>query len=268
MDRHTFNRTLLRGLCALAAGVAVAGCYDSGFGQPEREENDMAVTETIAGLQERFVGKPFTVTGDIVVAGTVTTSDEAGNFYRTLCIEQGQAALEIMAGIDRLHNDYPPGCRVTLRLKGLTVARSRGVLQVGTAPEPGSGYDTDYIGSRAALDRHLIRNGEALQEPVPTQRSIPGLEPAMCGTLVRIGPLSYCPEEDAEEPETGWSGYRRFADREGHTIYTYVRSYATFTDEEIPAAEVALIGILQYDDTGEGRFLLKLRDESDCIPLD
>ena len=39
-----------------------------------------------------------------------------------------------MAGIDHLHNDFPPGSRVTLRLKGLALGESRGILQVGRKP--------------------------------------------------------------------------------------------------------------------------------------
>ena len=73
---------------------------------------------------------------------SVTTSDRAGNFYRTLCIEQAGAALEVMVGLDHLHNDYPPGSRLMVRLRGLTLGLQYGVLQAGTRAEPGSGYAT------------------------------------------------------------------------------------------------------------------------------
>lgn len=49
-------------------------------------------------------------------------------------------------------------------------------------------------------------------------------------------------------------------------IYTYVRNYAGFAGEEVPAGKsCSLTGILQYDDAGKGRYLLKLRDENDCM---
>ena len=167
-----------------------------------------------------------------------------------------------MAGIDRLHNDFPIGCRVALHLKGLTVAESRGVLQVGKAPAPGSGYDTDYIGSKAELDRILVRTSERILPPVPTPMSIPELTVGRCGTLVRIEGLHYDPEELAE---SAWSGYKNFSDKDGNSVCTYVRNYAAFAGNDVPVGEVALTGILQYDNTGEGRFLLKLRDENDCV---
>lgn len=247
---------------AALAVVTATGCYDRGFRAPEPAQAGVSVNETIAGLKERFLGTPFVVENDITVAGVVTSSDQAQNFYRSICIEENGAALEIMAGIDRLHNDFPIGCRVALRLEGLTVAESRGVLQVGKAPEPGSGYDTDYIGSKAELDRILTRMSEALQTPVPATMEIPELTVGRCGTLVRIEGLHYDPEELTE---ASWSGYKRFSDSEGNTLYTYVRNYAAFADNDVPTGDVVLVGILQYDDAGEGRFLLKIRDESDCI---
>lgn len=61
-----------------------------------------------------------------------------------------------------------------------------------------------------------------------------------------------------------WAGYKRFTDNAGAAVYTYVRSYARFADDEVPVGRCTLTGILQYDATGEGRYILKLRDENDC----
>lgn len=153
---------------------------------------------------------------------------------------------------------------MTLRLEGLAVGESRGVLQAGRLPDPGSGYATDYIGSKPALDAALIRHGETLRELEPARLRIAELTPERCGTLVRIDRLIYRPEDLSGST---WSGYKRFADDEGAEIYTYVRTYARFADEEVPAGQVSLTGILQHDETGGGRYILKLRDETDCRTL-
>lgn len=44
----------------------------------------------------------------------------------------------------------------------------------------------------------------------------------------------------------------------------YITLYSTFADDEVPVGRCTLTGILQYDATGEGRYILKLRDENDC----
>lgn len=105
---------------------------------PGAEQAPWTPTEHIAALRERYAGETFEVTGDIVVEGVVTSDDTRGNFYRSLCIEEQGAAIEIMTGTDHLHNDYPRGCRVVLRLRQLAVGESRGVLQAGRMPAPGA----------------------------------------------------------------------------------------------------------------------------------
>ena len=157
----------MRLLPLLCVALLAAGCYDSRFGEPDDDGEGKPATETIAALRDRYAGTPFTVTGDIVVTGRVASCDRAENFYRTLCICDAEAGLEVMAGIDHLHNDFPIGSRVTLSLRGLAVAESRGVLQAGRPPAAGSGYATDYIGSRAAPGSVLVRSGEALAAPSP-----------------------------------------------------------------------------------------------------
>ena len=149
-----------------------------------------------------------------------------------------------MAGIDHLHNDFPIGSRVTLSLRGLAVAESRGVLQAGRPP--------------AAV---LVRSGEALAAPSPAPLAIPALTESRCGTLVRIDGVRYTPEDLSAAT---WAGYKRFTDADGNAVYTYVRRYARFADAEVPAGTVSLTGILQYDAAGDGRYILKLRDENDC----
>lgn len=248
----------MRPLALLILALLPAGCYDSAFGERTQEPASEPTTATLGTLREQFEEMPVVVRSAVTVRGRVTTSDRSGNFYRTLCIEAGGAGLEIMAGLDHLHNDYPEGCTVTVHLQGWTLGESRGVLQLGRKPATGSAYPTDYIASRPALNRTLVRNDDPLQPLAPTPRTIAALTPAMCGTLIRIERVHHAPQDLA----TGsWAGYQRFIDDAGAEIHTYVRSYADFADHRVPTGRCALTGILQYDG---GRYLLKLRDEDDC----
>lgn len=250
--------TRARRLLCLAA-LLLTGCYDSAFREASGGEAQ-PVTLTIRQLCDIYAGTTFPVTGDIVLAGTVTTCDRDGNFYRTLCIESDGAGLEIMAGIDLLHNDYPVGSPITLRLKGLAVGKSRGVLQIGRMPAAGSGHATDYFASKPALDASVIRSGEELQPLSPALFRIAELTPAACGRLVRIEAVRYTPEDLS--PGT-WVGYKRFTDDTGAEIYTFVRTYARFADEEVAPGFRSITGILQQN--GTGRYILKPRYEEDLF---
>ena len=84
---------------------------------------------------------------------------------------------------------------------------------------------------------------------------------AMGMELRGIDGVRYTPEDLSAAT---WVGYKRFTDADGNAVYTYVRRYARFADAEVPAGTVSLTGILQYDAAGDGRYILKLRDENDC----
>lgn len=252
-----------RTIALLVLPFVFAACHDGPFGDAGRETPPPPATTSIGALRELLAGASVTVQGDIVVAGTVTADDRSGNFYRTLAIEDEGAGMEVRAAVDRLHIDYPVGCRVTLRLRGLALGSSYGVLQAGAPPAAGSRYPTDYIPSRPALDAVLVRHDEAATPPVPARLSLDGLTPELCGTLVRVDGLRYAPEE---LEEGSWSGYKRFVDDRGRAIHTYVSPYADFADEEPPVSLCTLRGILQYESSG-GRYLIKLRDATDCSEI-
>ncbi len=250
---------------ATTAGVAVvllAACHDGPFDEPPAAEHPVPATTTIADLPHPADGSSVYVAGDLAVSGIVTTSDRSFGFYRTLCIESDGAGMEVLAGIDRLHVDYPVGCRVTLLLKGLTLGTYRGVLQAGTRPDAGSYFPTGYLASPAAVAAHLIRLSETVELVVPARRSIRELTTEACGTLVRIDGLFHDPED---ETDCSWAGIRRFRDASGAFVYSYVRAGADFADAEIPAGRCSLVGILQREEQAGGRYLIKLRDETDCI---
>ena len=91
----------MRGLLLVIAAL-LAGCYDSSFGERPRTDEPTLPTTTIRELRTRFEGATLVVESAVTVRGRVTTSDRSENFYRSFCIEADGAALEIMAGLDRL----------------------------------------------------------------------------------------------------------------------------------------------------------------------
>lgn len=90
-----------------------------------------------AGPLRAVRGYAVRIVQDIVVAGRVTTSDEAGNFFRSVVLQEDGTGVELMAGLDDLFRVYPPGCRIAVRLQGLAMCRRFGVVQIGTMPAAG-----------------------------------------------------------------------------------------------------------------------------------
>lgn len=255
----------IRAISTLLLLLAV-GCYDGNFAYPEPEDSPQPASTSIAFLVENFAGESYLVSHDLTLHGRVTTSDEGGNFYHSICIEENCAALEIRAGIELLHNDFPIGTLVTLHLKGFAIGKSRGVLQVGLPPLPGSGYAVADIASTPSLHQLMHRNSEQSSLIEPLRLTLAELRPSLCGCLVRVEGLTLVADEPATEEifPTLWSGTNRFADAEGREIYTYVRDYARFAQEVIPTHAITITGILQQERSG--RYSLKPRDEADILP--
>ena len=257
---HLSAYSLTLRLLLLAVVLLLHGCATD-FNDTPPQGEEIATTATIRSLHTLIHVAPIHIERDIVVSGRVTSSDQAGNFYRSVVIEEEGAALELLVGLDALHNDYPIGAKLYVRLNGLTLGRRLGVLQAGLEADPVSGFEVDYIGSKAAVDQHLVRSAERLLAPTPHSLTISELTPSHCGLLVRIEGLRHIPETEEEIPQ--WSGYHRFEDAFGAAIYSYVRAYADFAEQPIPNEEGVWIGILQYDASGEGRYLIKPNDAND-----
>lgn len=66
---------------------------------------------------------------------------------------------------------------------------------------------------------------------------------------MRIGALGYTPEDLT--PGT-WAGYKRFTDDTGAAVYTYVRSYARFADDEVPVGRCTLTESCNTTPPGKG----------------
>lgn len=121
---------------------------------------------------------------DIVVAGRVTTSDEAGNFFRSVVLQEDGTGVELMAGLDDLFRVYPPGCRIAVRLQGLAMCRRFGVVQIGTMPAAGD-YAVEAIGVRALLDRYVACETVDVLRPVPGSSLSTNLRPTCAAAWCR-----------------------------------------------------------------------------------
>lgn len=179
-----------------------------------------------AGPLRAVRGYAVRIVQDIVVAGRVTTSDEAGNFFRSVVLQEDGTGVELMAGLDDLFRVYPPGCRIAVRLQGLAMCRRFGVVQIGTMPAAGD-YAVEAIGVRALLDRYVACETVDVLRPVPRIVAFDELAPDMCGCLVQIEDLTPLPSEE-DPTDWKWEGYRLFEDRAGNRIATYTSTYARY----------------------------------------
>lgn len=246
------------GLCIVAV-LWMCGCYNSGFDEADYPAAPPATTTSLRAFVTAHRGGAVRIEQPIVVAGRVTSSDRAGNFYRRLVVEDEGVALAIKARLDGLHNAYPEGMWLTISMEGLVAERQYGILHIGSEGSETGYLTADYIPSKAALDNHLFPSNDIL--PIaPYDLQLNQLTPSLAGRLVRIGGLALDAAERSEEEVVVWSGAHRFYGADSLYVSCYVRPYADFADRPIPDTNGSLTGVLEYNN---GNYTLVPRDAED-----
>jgi hypothetical protein len=256
---------------SLMAGVilvALAGCHR--YEAPNEKPICVTPDITLVALSDMLGGRPIVIDRKMVVGGYITSTDEESNFHKTLIIDDGTAAAEVMVGLYDTYRLYPMDHYLAVQLEGCALGRHYGVMQIGLPAKEYSSFPTDYFASRVILDRHLTLCDESHRvEPRPM--AIGDLTEAMCGSLVRIDGLRLAsnqfPDAWKVNQEGKWSGYNFFCDAAGNVIVVYTSEYADYGNALVSEGELSLTGIVQYGSVaGEKYFMIKMRYESDCVP--
>lgn len=171
---------------------------------------------SIADLVSQYEqGKPFDMTKKNVISGIISTTDQPGNFYKSFYIQDETGGIEIKVGKTGLYNDFLPGQRVYVNLKGLTLGmygfksnKGNGMVQIGGSRNlnndgtPADKYETSYIENAVVIDSHILRGeveGGKAQVPAAEEISVsdlPGTSATQAtnpnvGRLVTLKGLKY-----------------------------------------------------------------------------
>ncbi len=240
----------------------IVGCdYDRFEPLEPRDEVEWTPNADLSNVRTSFE-IATTIRENMIVTGRVTTSDEGGNFYRTLVIEDATGALELMIGMDYLYRTYPVGTQLVVRLQGLAIDEYNGILRVGLQPETWDYRTTQYMSHAAIADRYILRTTSVVV-PSPERLSAGELTRRLCGRLITVEGVS------ADDEATTWANghytcYRKFRDAQGDSVYVQSSPYARFASKYLPEGEVSLTGVLYYGAVEGSRkaFIIKICDET------
>lgn len=263
---------MIRRIVYIIICLVLVSCYNVAD-KPHIYPSLPNATTTIAKLKSRIVGThPHEIEHDVVVVGRVISSDAEDNYYRSMVVDDGTAALEVMMGISPLNADYPEGLMVSLRLEGCYAAYQRGVAVVGSKSPAYESFDIAYLASREAIDGVVVRSDD-VNVVEPRNVSIGELQHADCGRLVRIEGLHVVASSNVDTLageslyDAHWRGYALFKDGAGDSVAVYTRDFARYAEKYIPLDEVSLTGIVEWGSYNGGKecYQLKMRYERDCV---
>ena len=196
-----------------------------------------------------------------IVRATVVSSDEGGNFYKNMVIQDETGAIQLQINQSGLCHTYPVGQTVYLNCSGLVVGNYHGVYQVGWIYNGDVGrIDGHY------LDRYLSRDGLPQPvEPIDIMSAYDINEGNVC-RLVRLHNVEFA-DDAVGKPwsEDAATTSRTIKSVNGEAVTNLVvrtSNYAKFRKALVPGGTGDLIGVLSvYNST----YQLMLRTSDDVL---
>lgn len=198
-------------------------------------------------------------TDTFVVKAVVVSSDEGGNFYKTMVVQDETGALEIQINKTGLYADYPVGQTVYIKCNGLVVGNYHGIYQIGWIYEGSVGRIDGHF-----LDCYLFKDGMPT-EVTPLEISSPaGLNAGNVCRLVRIKNCEFAADAIGKPwSEEAMTTSRTISKINGSDVSDFVvrtSNYAKFRKQLVPGGKGDLVGILTiYNST----YQFMLRDIND-----
>ncbi|MDN3722915.1 DUF5689 domain-containing protein [Aequorivita sp. SDUM287046] len=254
-------------------GIMVTSCVqDDDYNVPEinAQEPNVDVNTDIATVKAMYNGfEPVEIeAGDgsereLWIEGYVVSSDETGNFYKSLVIqdapENPTAGVAISTNSTDLYTKFEPGRKIYFKVSGLFIGEYAGLPTIGV-------QDGDEVGRIDALefDDRILRSLESV-DLVPTVISIPEANnPARLNTLVKF--------ENVQFP-TGLAGIEHYGNLnntfgvnrsvencEGQTVILRTSGFADFKNLTLPEGNGSLTAVLSIFNSDVQLFIRDVTD--------
>lgn len=248
-------------LLALAGSVSLSSCDDD-FERPpmvvptaKRHANT-----TIAELKTKFyTGESNYATlvekrddgTDYIIKGRVISSDQAGNFFKQLVIEDETGAIQVNIDSYDLYKSYQYGQEIVIDVTGLYVGAYGKLMQIGSTPNnnyPGriaSDLATKQIEVNGLAEPEKVVAGEytiaALNDLISNQEEFLAKQ---C-RLVSIKDVTFKDAGKATLADKDKNTSRTISDGTGDMI-VYTSGYSDFYDYYCPEGKGTIVGILSF----------------------
>lgn len=248
-------------LLALAGSVSLSSCDDD-FERPpmvvptaKRHANT-----TIAELKTKFyTGESNYATlvekrddgTDYIIKGRVISSDQAGNFFKQLVIEDETGAIQVNIDSYDLYKSYQYGQEIVIDVTGLYVGAYGKLMQIGSTPNnnyPGriaSDLATKQIEVNGLPEPEKVVAGEytiaALNDLISNQEEFLAKQ---C-RLVSIKDVTFKDAGKATLADKDKNTSRTISDGTGDMI-VYTSGYSDFYDYYCPEGKGTIVGILSF----------------------
>lgn len=267
---NTISKLTIASLLSLGLFVTQSCVQDDDYATPPIECADkLTANITIADLTTKVTSGQLkldsngAVAEDLVMDAYVISSDETGNFYKTISlqdkIEDPTTGIQIEIDGANLYANYPLGARIQISLKGLVVAKDRGIMKIGSVDPT---YAVGRIPS-ANMKKYIFKTCDPIKTITPkVYNSLSdALKAGNLNTLVTIKNVQFQdPDTDKTYGVEATTVNRVLVDKTGKTVDLRNSGYAKWYNEELPkgSGEITVV-VSIYNST----YQVYIRDTKD-----
>jgi len=241
----------------------------------ECTQPNLTVNQTVEKVKELSGSVPKQYSFDDVIEGYVTSTDEGGNFFKTIYLQtmatdrKPALGFNVPVDVTNTYVDFRIGNKVYIKLKNQFTALYYGGLQIGSLYVSNSGDPT--IGRVSQNDYKNVLNGSCTvvneNELVDFVSIEEALNDSKLNTLVELKDVQfteaaigrhYFEESNNVGGATNWN----LTDKTGNQIIFRTSSFANFAAGPVPAGSGKVRGILTKYGSD---YQLMARYESDLV---
>ena len=227
-----------------------SSCVDLEYDQPPAggEDPNLPVNITIAELKTRHTLEQYEeITDDAILAGLVVSDDAEGNFFKQLVIQDATGGIEMRIEMSDLHNVYPVGRKVYVKLKGLWLGDYNGLIQLGAGQGVDNQGDPELIRIPESLVTQYIVTATYGNVVTPKTLTVDQLSLDDVSTLVRFENVQFV-SADANQPYADAvlkvTTNREFEDCSRKRVIVRTSGYASFAGDSTPVGSGTIEGVL------------------------
>ncbi len=193
---------------------------------------------------------------ELYIEGYVISSDQSGNFFEELIIQNKvddsnpaadpRLGIRIPINVSSLYNTYEFGRKVYVKLSGLTIGQSNGVLIVAK----GDGSQVEQL--EAYEYRDIVMRSSEIVEITPKVTTIADLTEADENTLIQLDNMQFYRNElsmtYAGEASDNFDGFRTLENCDNNaTIALQTSTFADFKSLQVEQGRGSIQGVFSRD---------------------
>ncbi|WP_276682992.1 DUF5689 domain-containing protein [Empedobacter brevis] len=267
---NTISKLTIAGVLSLGLFITQSCVKDDDYATPPIECADkLTANITIGELTSKVTSGTIqldsngAIAEDLIIDAYVISSDETGNFYKTISLQdkpkEATAGIQIEIDGTNLYNEYPLGARIQVSLKGLVVAKDRGIMKIGSV-------DPSFAVGRipsAVMKKYIFKTCDEKQtiEPKVVNNLTEALKAENLNTLVTINNIQFKePEVDKTYGVQGATVNRVLIDKSGKTVDLRNSGFAKWYNEVLPTKSGSITVVVSIFNSS---YQVYIRDTND-----